>query len=176
VEFLDLSGIVSVPAMDKATFVSRFGGIFEHSPWVAEAAFDAGLPPEPWTAVALHAAMIGAMRAAPEDAQDRLIKAHPDLAGKLAAAHLLTADSTSEQASAGLDQLTEAEKARFTALNDAYQARFGFPFIVAVRGLTKADIIARFEARIANSRADERAEALGQIARITLLRLQAMLP
>ncbi|MGD1879642.1 MAG: 2-oxo-4-hydroxy-4-carboxy-5-ureidoimidazoline decarboxylase, partial [Kiloniellaceae bacterium] len=109
---------------DRASFVARFGGVFEHSPWVAEAAFDAGLPELPWTPEGLHAALVLAMRAGSDEQKRALIAAHPDLAGRLAQAGRLTADSTREQASAGLDLLSDAERARFTDLNEAYKAKF----------------------------------------------------
>jgi OHCU decarboxylase len=104
-----------------------------------------------------------------------VLNAHPDLAGKLAAAKRLTPESTAEQASAGLDALTDEERARFTELNDAYKAKFGFPFIIAVRGLGKADILAAFETRLANDRDTEFATACAQVERIALLRLRDML-
>jgi OHCU decarboxylase len=105
-----------------------------------------------------------------------VLKAHPDLAGKLARAKRLTAESSAEQASAGLDALTDGERARFTELNTAYVDRFGFPFIIAVKGLTKADILAAFERRIANARDEEFATACRQVERIALLRLKDRLP
>ena len=105
-----------------------------------------------------------------------MLKAHPDLAGKLAQAKRLTAESTSEQASAGLDALTDAERARFTELNDAYVAKFGFPFIIAVRGLDQGDILTAFETRIGMSRAVEFETACKQVERIALLRLKDKLP
>ena len=105
-----------------------------------------------------------------------MLTAHPDLAGKLAAAKRLTPESTAEQAGAGLDALTDAERARFTELNDAYVAKFGFPFIIAVRGLDKDGILAAFETRIANDRGTELAAACAQVERIALLRLKDMLP
>ena len=157
--------------LSQPLFVARFGGIFEHSPWVAEQAFAGGLGPETDTVEGLHAAMVRAMRAGTPDQQRDLILKHPDLAGKLAMAKKLTAESTAEQASAGLDHLTDAEKARFTALNDAYKARFGFPYILAVKGRTKAEILANFEERLANSADREFSTALAQIERIALLRL-----
>ena len=104
-----------------------------------------------------------------------MLTAHPDLAGKLAAARRLTAESTSEQASAGLDALTDAERARFTDLNTAYVARHGFPFIIAVRDNTKASILAAFEARLNNDRESEFATACAQVERIARLRLEDML-
>ena len=105
-----------------------------------------------------------------------MLRAHPDLAGKLAAARRLTAESTAEQASAGLDALTDAERERFTALNAAYVEKFGFPFIIAVRDNTKASILAAFEKRIDNSAEAEFDTACEQVERIALLRLQAILP
>jgi OHCU decarboxylase len=166
---------------DRSAFVARFGGVFEHSPWIAEAAFDAmqqegGLPAEPWTAEALHGAMTAAMRAGSEEQKRALIQAHPDLAGRLAQAGRLTADSTREQASAGLDLLSDQERARFTELNERYKAKFGMPFIMAVKGRTKEEILAAFEARLENDPAAEVATALEQIERIALLRLKEMLP
>ncbi len=161
---------------DRAAFVARFGGIFEHSPWIAEAAFDAGLPAGPLSAEALHGAMVAALRAGAKEQQLALIKAHPDLAGRLARAGRLTAESTKEQASAGLDLLSDAERARFTELNDRYKARFGMPFIMAVRGRSKAEILEAFERRLPNDAAAEFETALGEIERIALLRLKEMLP
>jgi OHCU decarboxylase len=161
--------------LTRAGFVARFGGIFEHSPWVAERAFDAGLGPGADTPAGLHAAMTRAMREGTRDEQAALIAAHPDLAGRLALAGRLTADSTSEQASAGLDRLSAAELARFTALNEAYKARFGFPFIMAVKGRTKGEIIAGFEARLGNGAEAEFATALGEIEKIARIRLEEAL-
>lgn len=160
----------------RAAFVARFGGVWEHSPWIAEGTFDAGLTSAHDTADGLHAAMVAVMRTAAEPAQLALIRAHPDLAGKLAAAGRLTAESTGEQASAGLDRLTDAERAEFTRLNDAYKARFGFPFIIAVKGRSKTEIRDAFVARLQNDAAAEFAEALAQVERIALLRLKDLLP
>lgn len=148
-----------------------FGGVWEHSPWIAAGVAEAGLATGIDTVDGLHAAMCAACRAGSEELRLALIKAHPDLAGRLALAGKLTAESTSEQASAGLDRLTADELSRFTALNDAYRAKFGFPFIIAVRGLTRSDILSAFERRIANNLKEEMAEAHRQIERIALLRL-----
>ncbi len=112
------------------------------------------------------------LRQADDARQLALIRAHPDLAGRLALAGQLTEDSTKEQASAGLDRLTSDEFARFIRVNDAYQARFGFPFVVAVRGLGKDEILAMFERRLANDPETERRTALEQIEQIALLRLR----
>lgn len=161
--------------LSRDDFIARFGGIFEHSAWVAEGAYDKGLGPESDTPEGLHADMCAIMRAASVEKRLALINAHPDLAGKLHAAGRLTPDSTKEQASAGLDMLTDAERARFMELNDAYKARFGFPFILAVKGRTKAEILAAFETRLHHTPDEEFATALEQIERIALLRLQDML-
>ena len=161
---------------ERDAFVARFGQIFEHAPWIPAQAWARGLGPDADTAVGLHARLCAVLRAADERRQLELIRAHPDLAGKLARAKRLTEDSTREQASAGLDRLTPAELARFTELNDAYRARFGFPFVIAVKGLSKADILAAFERRLSNDPEAERRTALAQIERIALLRLQEQLP
>lgn len=162
--------------MDREAFVARFGGVFEHSPWIAERAHAAGLGPAADTADGLHGRLVAQFRAAGEDERLGVLRAHPDLAGKLAAAKRLTAESTGEQASAGLDALTDAERARFTELNERYTARFGFPFILAVKGRNKAEILENFEARIGNDRETEFATACAQVERIALLRLKDMLP
>ncbi|WP_131195761.1 allantoinase PuuE [Lichenihabitans psoromatis] len=162
--------------MGRALFVEVFGPVFEHTPAVAERAYAAWIGPAQDHAKGLHGAMVAAMRALPSDQQDRLIAAHPDLAGRLALAGELAAASTREQSGAGLDRLDATELTRFTQLNDAYRARFGFPFIIAVKGLGKADILAAFETRLRNDHAAERTEALRQIERIALLRLRDLLP
>ena len=162
--------------MDRATFVARFGSIFEHSPWIAERAFTLELGPAHDTATGLHNALARVFRTASPQDREAVLRSHPDLAGKLAAARRLTPDSTAEQASAGLDALTDAERARFTALNAAYVERHGFPFIIAVRDHTRGSILAAFETRLANDRATEFATACAQVERIALLRLQAILP
>ena len=120
--------------------------------------------------------MFAIVRDSPRDRQKALLDAHPDLAGKIAAAGELTPESTVEQASAGLDRLTSDERARFTALNEAYKARFGIPFILAVKGLSKADILASFEQRLKSTPEQEFETALAQVEKITLLRLKELLP
>ena len=153
-------------------FVAALGAVFEHSPWVAEAV--AG--DRPFSSVgALHAAMVAAIGRAGEEPQLKLICAHPDLAGKAALAGELTAESTSEQKGAGLDRLTAEEYERFHKLNDAYKARFGFPFILAVRGHDKHSILGSFERRLKHSPEEEKAEALAQIARIGEFRLNDLI-
>jgi OHCU decarboxylase len=162
--------------MTRAGFIDRFGGVFEHSPWIAERAHDAGLDPDHDTATGLHGTLARAFHAASPDERLGVLNAHPDLAGKLAAARRLTPESTSEQAGAGLDALTDGERAAFSDLNARYTARFGFPFIIAVKGLTKDQILAAFQRRIGNDRETEFAEACRQVERIALLRLTDMLP
>ena len=161
----------SVGPMERAAFVSRFGGVFEHSPWIAEAVYEASAGRPPLSADALHAAMCAVFRGAGRARQLDVVRAHPDLAGRLALAGGLTAESTAEQRSAGLDQCSPAELRRFTELNDAYQARFGFPFIMAVKGRPRAEILAAFERRLANDAETELATALDEIERIAALRL-----
>jgi OHCU decarboxylase len=162
--------------MDRDTFVARFGGIFEHSPWIAERAFDLELGPAHDSAVGLQNALARVFRSASQAERLGVLQAHPDLAGKLAQAQRLTSESTAEQASAGLDALTDAERAEFTALNDAYTAKHGFPFIIAVRDYDKAGILDAFRRRIDNDRQTEFAEAARQVERIAQLRLSAILP
>ncbi|MCE5974850.1 allantoinase PuuE [Sinirhodobacter sp. WL0062] len=162
--------------MDRTTFVSRYGSIFEHSPWIAERAFDLELGPAHDSAIGLHNALARMFRSASPDERMGVLRAHPDLAGKLAQAKRLTAESTSEQASAGLDALTDDERTAFTRLNDTYTARFGFPFIIAVRDHDKGGILRAFETRSANSPEQEFATACAQVERIAYLRLKDQLP
>ena len=162
--------------MNREDFVSRFGSIFEHSPWIAERAFELELGPAHDSAGGLHNALARIFRSASEAERFGVLMAHPDLAGKLAAAKRLTAESTAEQASAGLDALADTERTEFTQLNNAYVEKFGFPFIIAVRGLTKTDILDAFRARISNDREAEFATACKQVERIARLRLADILP
>jgi 2-oxo-4-hydroxy-4-carboxy-5-ureidoimidazoline decarboxylase len=120
--------------MSRTDFVARFGGVFEHSPWIAEAAYESGLAED---AEGLHRAFCAVLAEADEASKLALLRAHPSLAGKLALAGGLTAASNAEQASAGLDRCTPDELLRFRTLNTAYEAKFGFPFIMAVRGVPR---------------------------------------
>ncbi|MEM1237750.1 MAG: allantoinase PuuE [Pseudomonadota bacterium] len=162
-------------AMDLKAFLDAYGGIFEHSPWVAERAHGSELGPAHDSASGLHSAMTRAFRSGSEAERLAVLRAHPDLAGKLAAAKRLTADSTSEQASAGLDALTDDERAAFTRLNDDYTAKHGFPFIIAVRDHSKAGILRAFERRLAHDTSTEFDEACRQVERIAELRLESLL-
>ncbi|MEK7951050.1 2-oxo-4-hydroxy-4-carboxy-5-ureidoimidazoline decarboxylase [Luteolibacter sp. Y139] len=155
-------------AMPKADFVACLGGIYEHSPWVAEQT--AGERPFSGKE---HLAdrMRAAVENADESAKLALIRAHPDLAGKLARAGALSAESTREQAGLGLDRLSDAEFERFTDLNTRYRERFGFPFVICVRLTDRPGILAAFERRLEHDAAAEIAEALRQIHYIAGLRL-----
>lgn len=152
----------------RAAFIDALGDIFEHSPWVAEAA--AGERPFA-TLAALYDRLSGALLGAGAEQQLTVIKAHPDLAGKAARAGTLTAESTAEPASAGLDRLSDEEYATFHRLNEAYKQKFGFPFIIGVRRHTKDSILDQLERRRAHDIAAERNTALREILRIVALRL-----
>ena len=166
---MNLLSIDVVNAFDAAAFTARFGDVAENSPWVAETAFEAG----PFgDREALVDAFVSALRRASRDVQLALLRAHPDLAGRAAMAGGIAEDSRREQAGAGLDRLTAAEFARFRDLNTRYRERFGFPFILAVKGATKDVVLAAFEARIDNDAETERAAALANVERIVRFRIE----
>jgi OHCU decarboxylase len=160
--------------MSRAAFLAAYGPVYEHSPWIAEAVFGTGLTEVQDTAEGLQAAMAEAVEAAPRECQLALLRAHPDLAGRLAMRGELTAQSASEQAGAGLGNCSPAEFERFTALNEAYKAKFGFPFIMAVKGRSRAEILAAFERRIGHDAAAEFRTALDEVHKIALLRLRTL--
>jgi 2-oxo-4-hydroxy-4-carboxy-5-ureidoimidazoline decarboxylase len=161
-----------VNALDQDGFIAALGGVVEHAPWIAAATWSR----RPFTSVdALHAAMMDAIASVPEAKQMALIRGHPELAGKAAIRGELTAESTTEQSGAGLTQCSPQEFARLTALNRAYNAKFGFPFIIAVKGLDRGAIIAQFDRRVKNDRMTEFDEALAQIAQISRMRLATLL-
>ena len=166
---------ITLSSLNQATpveFVLALADIFEHSPWVAEGAEGA----RPFASKeTLLDAMIAVVLAAPHPEKLALIRAHPDLAGRLAVKGALTDASTSEQASVGLDQCTPEEFARFQSLNEAYKAKFGFPFVMAVRGKSRAEILDSFAQRLENDEAAEFDAALEQIAEIARLRLEALI-
>jgi 2-oxo-4-hydroxy-4-carboxy-5-ureidoimidazoline decarboxylase len=160
--------LAKLNAADEAGFMAALGDVYEHAPWVAQAA----LKQRPFvTLAALHAAMMDAVRAAPPEQRLALIKGHPDLAGKAARAGTMTVESKAEQASAGLDRLSETEFAQFHRLNDAYREKFGMPFIICVRRHSKDSILQQFERRLQNTMSAETKTALGEIFRIAALRL-----
>ena len=171
---IGMNGAVIPSQMSKDGFVEAFGGVFEHSPWIAKRAFKLELGAAHDTAAGVHNALCRAFRSASEEERLDVLKAHPDLAGKLAQARRLTEASTAEQASAGLDALTDEERAMFGTLNADYTEKFGFPFIIAVKDHTKATILAAFKRRIDQTRDTEFAEACRQVERIARLRLDAM--
>ena len=158
--------------VSQDAFVAALSGIFEHSPWVPEVA--AG--ERPFASIdALHRRMCEIVETAGEEKQLVLINAHPELAGKAAVRGELTEESTREQSGAGLDQCTPQEFETLLRLNAAYRDKFGFPFILAVRGYDRHGIIANFEARVQHSRADELRASLEQIYRIARFRLDDLL-
>lgn len=165
-----MTDIAALNDLSRAEFVARLGGIYEHSPWVAERAFAS----RPFASLdELHAAMQRAMLAATREEQLRLIRAHPELLGRLEAAEL-TDSSRNEQAAAGLDRCTTGQKARMQAQNQAYRVKFGIPFIVAVKGLDWGGIIERIEQRLANAPDAELSTALEEIGRIARFRLEGL--
>jgi OHCU decarboxylase len=161
--------------MSRAIFVEIFGDVFEHSPGLAESAHAAGLDKTSDTAEGLHAAFVQALRALAREGRLALVRAHPDLAGRLAVTEM-TAESQVEQSAAGLDRLTPAERERFLALNDRYKDKFGFPFVMAVKGRSTDEIIAAFAERLGHEPEAELERALSEIERIALLRLKERLP
>lgn len=163
--------LAAVNHMDKSGFVRTLGAVFEHSPWIAERAFKA----RPFASFeALHGAMVLAVMESAADEQLMLLRAHPELAGKEAQAGTLSSSSAAEQAYAGLAALSHGEIERIAQLNRNYRAKFGFPFIIAARRHSKANIFAEFERRLTNDAATELATALAQVFVITRLRLDAM--
>jgi 2-oxo-4-hydroxy-4-carboxy-5-ureidoimidazoline decarboxylase len=164
--------LVQVNAMPAAEFRAAFGGVFEHSPWIAEGAFAA----RPFASVdALHAAMTEIVKRASREQQVALLRAHPELAGKEAQAGTMTGDSMAEQGGAGLNALSGAEMARISDLNRRYREKFGFPFIIAVRRHTKDGIFGELERRLANDGDTELGAALEQVFVITRLRLDGLI-
>ncbi len=157
--------------MDRGSFVEALGNVFERSPWVAEGAWESRLFA---SMAALHASMCDVVRRVPRTAQLDFLRAHPDLAGNAARAGAMSPSSTVEQASAGLDRLSDEESARFEGLNAAYRAKFGFPFIIAVRRHDRAGILAAFERRLGNTVEEEIATALEEAFDIARIRLEAM--
>jgi OHCU decarboxylase len=158
--------------VDKHDFIARYGRIYEHSPWVAEqvATVAAGLD-DP---AKLAELMADCVDNADSERQLALIRAHPQLACKVRAAGELTEESTREQASAGLDQCSKVEYEKFEALNDAYQQKFGFPFVMAVRGSTRREVLDALSQRLQNDAGAEFETALAEVHKIARLRLEAM--
>lgn len=163
--------IERINALDRDEFISKLGPVFENSPWVAEEAWNA----RPFESVDdLHGKMRDAMYAAPRERRLSLIQAHPDLAGKVAIAGELTAESSREQASAGLDRLSPEEYEAFTGINAAHREKFGLPMIVCVRDHTKESILREAGSRLKNDREEEIGAALGEISKIARYRLREL--
>ena len=160
--------------MDTHDFISRYGAVYEHSPWVAEQA--AGVAAGIEDPQRIAEIMADCVDNADVERQLELIRAHPDLADRAQAEGELTADSTAEQASAGLDRCSNVEYERFSALNDAYKEKFGFPFVMAVRDSSCNEILEVFSRRLQNDYDEEFETALAEIHKIARLRLQAMEP
>jgi 2-oxo-4-hydroxy-4-carboxy-5-ureidoimidazoline decarboxylase len=162
----------SLSSADRDSFVAALGGVFEHSPWIAEAGWNA----RPFASVdALHRAMVNALRGAPRERRLALIAAHPELAGKEAAEGTLTADSRGEQASAGLDRCTADELKKLRELNASYREKFGFPFVMAIKNRGKHEILQALQARLEGTPEGEFGRCLEEIEKIARLRLGAML-
>lgn len=160
--------------LNQSEFVSVFGGVYEHSPWVAEQVWNAGLTDQMDEIEKLAAAMAAMVGKTDYQRKLELINAHPDLAGKAAVRGELTVSSTSEQASAGLGDCTEEEFEKFQSYNIAYKEKFGFPFIKAVRNSNRHEILAGFEERLKNDADTEFKAALNEIDKIAAFRLQEL--
>jgi OHCU decarboxylase len=159
--------------LGQAEFVRVIGPVFEHSPWIAETVF----AKKPFTDLEnLHRALCGTVKKSGEEKLLALIRAHPDLVGKIALAGQLTKESTNEQASAGLNKLSPEEIDLFQKQNTAYKNKFGFPFVICARLNKKTAILAGFETRLKNSREQEIKTALEEIFKIAELRLRDLIP
>lgn len=164
--------MIDANSMRREEFVKLYGGIYEHSPWVAEETFDDGV--DATSSDRLAAIFADCVDSASHERKLTLICAHPDLAGRAAIARELTDDSNEEQSRAGIDQCTPEEFARFQDLNERYKEKFEFPFVMAVRNSNRQAILSAFEARLQNDREAEFARAIQEIHKIARLRLAAM--
>lgn len=167
--------LAAINLLDSPEFSAAFGKVYEHSAWIAERAFALRPPSGFASRAALHAALVATMHAATEGEKIALLCAHPELAGKEAAAGTLTDDSTREQAVAGLTTMSADDVIRLRELNRLYSKKFGFPFIIAARNNTQAAIFATLEARLHNTRTMELHNALAQVAEIARLRLSDLI-
>jgi OHCU decarboxylase len=160
--------VAEINALSRSEFVRTLGGVFEHSPWIAETIW----AKRPFTGVEqVHGAMCEAVKMSGAEKQLVLLRSHPDLVGRLAQENQLTMESTREQASAGLDRLALDEVAQFQRNNAAYHERFGFPFIICARLNKKEAILAGFSRRLHHSREEEIKTALEEVYKIAELRL-----
>jgi OHCU decarboxylase len=158
--------------MNKEEFLARFAEVFEHSPWIAEQVWDSGLHAKHDSVTGLHKEFAQVIAQADDEEKRQLLRAHPPLAAGVASADTLTASSQTEQRAAGLDRCTEQEFEEFSRLNQEYQSRFKFPFIMAVSGYDRAAILANFRSRLMNAENQEFQTATDQVVRIGLLRIQ----
>lgn len=171
----DLARLGERPSrMSEAAFTETFGGIYENSEWVARRAWQQGLSAAHDTVEGLADAFRAIVDAADADTRLALIRAHPDLAGRAAVRGELTESSSREQAGAGIDQCSEEEYRRFHAMNEAYKNKFGFPFVMAVKGSNRHAILQAFEERLDNDRATEFDRAINEIHRIARFRLEEL--
>lgn len=161
----------SPASLSKDEFVDKFGGIYEYSAWIAERAYEFGISKTHDEIEQLAKLLRSVFMSALSDEKFGVIIAHPDLAGKAARSGELTEASTNEQASAGIDTLSEEEFEKFTVLNNAYKNKFNFPFIKAVKGSNKHEILAGFRERIRHTREDEIQTAYEEINKIAMFRL-----
>jgi 2-oxo-4-hydroxy-4-carboxy-5-ureidoimidazoline decarboxylase len=164
--------VKSRPSQNLSAFVARYGGVYEHSPWVAEQSFAA--VSERAGAEELATTFAACVDRADAETRLALIRAHPDLAGRAAVRGELTGESTDEQASAGINQCSPEEFRRFQDFNDRYRKKFGFPFVMAVRNSNRHEILAAFERRLRNDREQEFAQAISEIHKIARMRLEAL--
>ena len=162
----------SPASLNTGAFISLFGGVYEHSEWIAEQAWKQGIDTSHDSVEGLAAALSSIVNTAPAQKQLKLILAHPDLAGKAAQAGELTSESSVEQSGAGIDLCTAREFAQFQKYNQAYRAKFNFPFIMAVKGANRHQILEAFEQRLPNNYEEEFAQALRQIHKIARFRLE----
>jgi len=162
----------SPSSMRKEDFIHTFGGVYEHSPWIAEQAWKQGLNTSHDDVAGLAGLISAIVDSATSAQQLALIMAHPDLAGKAAQAGKLTRESSGEQAGAGIDQCSAEEFTRFERFNQAYREKFEFPFIMAVKGSNREQILYAFERRLPNDYAEEFKQALQQIHKIARFRLE----
>jgi len=165
---------MDIASLTRADFLAHFGGVYEHSNWIAEKCFDEGGHLKATSASELAGPFSQIVDRADPEVQLILLRAHPNLAGKLAKSGALTAESTSEQSSAGLDKCSPEEFREFTDLNTTYRTKFEFPFILAVKGRNRAEILQNFRTRVTNDVAKEFCEALNQVHQIARLRLDAI--
>ena len=160
--------------MDKTEFVALFGGVFEHSPWIAGAVWDSGLARRHDTAAGLHRSFREVIRQSGREEKLALLLAHPELAVGIASDEQLTESSQREQRGAGLDRCSPDEFSEFRKLNTAYREKFGFPFIMAVKGFNRDDILESFRARLENTGDEEFQAAVEQVIRIGRFRIDSL--